>query len=211
MDIKYKRGDVHPDKELYYWGINMGKPYWVTLDNLTKLRAKAAAHIKKKRYVNIDETREQSRAYYEKTKEASREYQRQWRAKNLERRRQQQRRRSRERRKEDPLYLLKGRVKGRINNVLRRKCISKKSNTGDIIGCSWDALKAHIESQFTDGMSWDNRSKWHIDHRIPLAAATNEEEVLKLCHYTNLQPMWAKCNLVKNDKHCPKELATFLD
>ncbi len=51
-------------------------------------------------------------------------------------------------------------------------------------------------------MSWDNHTKygWHIDHIIPLASAKTEEELKSLCHYTNLQPLWAKENLSKGAK-----------
>lgn len=51
-------------------------------------------------------------------------------------------------------------------------------------------------------MNWDNRGLygWHIDHIIPLSSAKTEEEVYKLCHYTNLQPLWAKENLSKGNK-----------
>jgi hypothetical protein len=54
-----------------------------------------------------------------------------------------------------------------------------------------------LETQFTDGMSWDNRSEWHIDHIIPLSSAKTEDELYKLCHYENLQPLWAEDNLKK--------------
>jgi hypothetical protein len=49
-------------------------------------------------------------------------------------------------------------------------------------------------------MNWNNHGKWHIDHMIPISSAKNEEEVLKLNHYTNLQPLWAKENLIKYNK-----------
>jgi hypothetical protein len=49
-------------------------------------------------------------------------------------------------------------------------------------------------------MNWDNRDKWHIDHIIPLASAKSPEEVEKLCHYTNLQPLWASDNMSKGAK-----------
>jgi 5-methylcytosine-specific restriction endonuclease McrA len=62
-------------------------------------------------------------------------------------------------------------------------------------GCTRDEFKAHIESQFVEGMTWSNWSVdgWHIDHITPLSkGGTN--------HYTNLQPLWAKDNLSKSDK-----------
>jgi hypothetical protein len=75
----------------------------------------------------------------------------------------------------------------------------KKNNTFDIVGCSPIFLKEHIEKKFTEGMSWSNRGLfgWHIDHIIPLSSAKTEEEIYKLCHYTNLQPLWVKDNLKK--------------
>jgi len=54
-------------------------------------------------------------------------------------------------------------------------------------------------------MSWDNYGEWHIDHIIPLCSATTVEELEKLCHYTNLQPLWAEENLFKGGK-MPEDL-----
>ena len=51
---------------------------------------------------------------------------------------------------------------------------------------------------FVDGISWDNREKWHIDHIIPLSFAKNEEECLKLNNYRNLRPIWSEDNLEKS-------------
>ena len=72
----------------------------------------------------------------------------------------------------------------------------------DIVGCSPTELREHIEKQFTDGMSWDNYGTygWHLDHIIPLSTAETREDVFKLNHYTNLQPLWATDNLKKGKK-----------
>lgn len=73
-----------------------------------------------------------------------------------------------------------------------------------LIGCSISELKGYLENLFSDGMSWDNRGMygWHIDHVKPCASfdLTNEEEVKKCFHYTNLQPLWARDNFVKGSK-----------
>ena len=69
----------------------------------------------------------------------------------------------------------------------------------DYIGCDLRHLIAHLESQFQDGMTWENHGKngWHIDHRVPMASAGSLEELVSLLHYSNLQPMWALDNLRK--------------
>lgn len=89
----------------------------------------------------------------------------------------------------------------------------KKSLTYKYIGLDKEEFKKHIESQFTEGMTWDNWGidGWHLDHRLPLSAAETEEEIGLLWHYTNLQPMWAEENIAKGNKYCPKELAAFFE
>lgn len=68
-----------------------------------------------------------------------------------------------------------------------------------MIGCDWDVLRKYIESKFLPGMSWGNKSEWEIDHIIPLASAKSEEEIKKLCHWSNLQPLWKEDNRIKGD------------
>lgn len=114
--------------------------------------------------------------------------------------------RSVERRKSDPLYRLSLLIRSRMYNFLKYKNVTKKNKTSEIVGCSLETLKFHIENQFTDGMSWELMGKHiHIDHIIPLSSAKTEQEILKLCHYTNLQPLWAKDNLKKHNKIIEKQ------
>lgn len=89
--------------------------------------------------------------------------------------------------------------------------IKKNSKTGSAVtdlGCSIDELSAHLESKFTDGMNWENYGKtgWHIDHIRPLSSfdLTNQEDVRKACHYTNLQPLWWQDNLSKGKRESSK-------
>jgi len=99
----------------------------------------------------------------------------------------------------DPLYLIKASIGSSIRRALKIRNIPKKFKTGDILGCSLLELKSHIEKLFLEKMSWDNRSDWHIDHIIPLSIAITEEDVVLLNHYTNLQPLWSKDNIIKSD------------
>ncbi len=102
----------------------------------------------------------------------------------------------------EPLYAFKMRLISRIYDALSARGWVKRDRIKNILGCEYETLKAHIESQFIDGMSWENRNQWHIDHRVPLASAKNEDDVLKLFHYKNLQPLWAKDNMRKGAKIC---------
>jgi hypothetical protein len=104
-------------------------------------------------------------------------------------------------RNENPTFKLTDNMRRRINIFLSLNDITKKNKTFDIVGCSPKFLKEYLEQKFTDGMSWDLIGQHiHIDHIIPLSSANTEEEVYKLCHYTNLQPLWASDNLSKGNK-----------
>ena len=83
---------------------------------------------------------------------------------------------------------------------LKSKNLRKNNKTFEIIGCTPFELQKHLEEQFIDGMTWENYGQWHIDHIIPLSTANIEEEIYKLCYYTNLQPLWAIDNLKKGNK-----------
>lgn len=94
------------------------------------------------------------------------------------------------------MFKLKTDMRNSVNRYLKYR----SQKTFDIVGCSPEFLKEHLESQFIDGMGWDNRVEWHIDHIIPLSSAKTEDDLYRLCHYTNLQPLWAEDNLKKSNK-----------
>ena len=104
------------------------------------------------------------------------------------------------RRKIDPLFKMKGNLRNRTFKAFRNKGYNKNTKTQDMLGVDWEVCKSHIEKQFTKGMTWSNHGEWHLDHIIPLASANTEQELKKLCHYSNLQPLWAVDNLIKSDK-----------
>lgn len=102
--------------------------------------------------------------------------------------------------KKDPIYKLKILLRKRIYHFLKNRKIIKSNKTFEIIGISPTGLKKYMEEKFSNGMNWNNQGKWQIDHIIPLSSAKNEEEIYKLCHYTNLQPLWAEDNIKKGSK-----------
>jgi len=97
------------------------------------------------------------------------------------------------------VFKLINNVRVRLIKYLKKLNITKKNKTFEIVGCTPQELKEHLEKQFVNGMSWENRSEWHIDHIIPLSSAKTEEEIYKLSHYTNLQPLWAIDNIKKSN------------
>jgi hypothetical protein len=106
----------------------------------------------------------------------------------------------RERRQSDPLFAFKIKTRNLIRKAFDRNGFTKRSKSNDILGCSWSEFISHMEKQFKEGMTWQNRGEWHIDHIIPLATATCEDDIIRLNHFTNLRPLWAEENLRKSDK-----------
>jgi len=106
----------------------------------------------------------------------------------------------RNRRKNDNIFRLIGNLRTRVWGVLKKNY--KSTNTLKLLGCSIKQLKSHLEIQFTCGMSWKNYGKWHVDHIRPCSSfdLSKSSEQLECFHYTNLQPLWAEDNLIKNDK-----------
>jgi hypothetical protein len=107
--------------------------------------------------------------------------------------------------RQTPLYKLHDSIANAINQSFKRLNKSKQSSTLEILGLeSWDKLREHIESQWIEGMSWENygntKESWSIDHFKPKSLAKTEEEVKKLNHYTNLRPMWHVENIRKRNK-----------
>jgi hypothetical protein len=87
-----------------------------------------------------------------------------------------------------------------LRNTLKRIGTKKESKTNDILGYSALELKEHIEKQFKEGMSWENWGEWHIDHKKPVSSFDKSEKISIINSLDNLQPLWAKENLSKNNK-----------
>jgi len=137
----------------------------------------------------------------ERDLEKLKQYQKEYRKNNKNKIKAKARERERIRRKTDPLFKLSCSLKHRMRSHLKASGLIKTDKSAKLLGATIDIVKKHIERQFTRGMSWSNHGidGWHIDHIIPLSSAKNEEDLLALFHYTNLQPLWAKDNFKKND------------
>lgn len=160
--------------------------------------------IKNYRELNSDAISEYGKQYGKKYRNDNCEKisisQKEWKKKNKEKLNNYEKKR----RKSDINIKIKSNLRNRIIEVLKRNSVRKNNKTFELIGCDLQTLKQHLESQFTDGMNWDNHGikGWHIDHIRPCASfdLTNPEEQKKCFHYTNLQPLWAKDNLKKGAK-----------
>ena len=148
---------------------------------------------------NKERLKERAKQYYEDNKELIKETQKQYKQTNKERIKEYNKEYQKQRRETDPLFKLKCNLRSRTSMAFKNKGYSKNSKTREMLGADDEVAKAHIERQFTKGMNWDNYGEWHIDHIIPLSSANSKQEIIKLCHYTNLQPMWAEDNLIKSN------------
>jgi hypothetical protein len=108
--------------------------------------------------------------------------------------------RARKRRATDPAFKLRQNLASRILHALKNQ--QKSASTMNLVGCSLEDLKKHLESKFTEGMTWDNHGQWHIDHIRPCASfdLTKPEQQKECFHWSNLQPLWALDNLRKNSR-----------
>lgn len=99
-------------------------------------------------------------------------------------------------------------------NIWRGLKSNKNKHSTDILGCTFKEFKKYLESKFEFWMTWDNygnpkddvlgfNKSWDLDHIIPISSAKTEEELIKLNHYTNFQPLCSKVNreIKKNKNH----------
>lgn len=109
--------------------------------------------------------------------------------------------------KNDLQQLLSDYLRSRLYRAVRAQLTDKKDKGRGAsavrdLGCTIAELMLHLEKLFQPGMSWDNYSDWHIDHRSPLAKfdLTDPTQCREACHFSNLQPLWAADNLKKGDR-----------
>lgn len=100
--------------------------------------------------------------------------------------------RERQRRASDPSYRMFRSVQLRSGQVLRGRVSPSQA-----VGCSHEKLREHMTARFTEGMGWERYGQWEVDHIVPLSAAESLEKLVELCHFSNLQPLWKRDNLMK--------------
>jgi hypothetical protein len=107
----------------------------------------------------------------------------------------------RERTKTDPNFKLKKNCRRRILHALNGT-VKKSAKTQELLGCPIPELKTHLESQFVEGMTWDNYGEWHIDHIKPCASfdLSDPDQQKECFNFSNLQPLWAYDNMSKGAK-----------
>jgi len=165
---------------------------------------KESEKLKNKKYKkeNSDKIKQYNKNYRENNKEKIKLLDKNYRENNKEKIRESIKKYTNERFKNDLIFKISHYYRNMIRKSFRRNGYNKKSKTNEILGCSFEELKLHLESKFEDWMNWDNRGLyngelnygWDIDHIIPLSSVETEEDVIKLNHYTNLQPLCSKVN-----------------
>lgn len=102
----------------------------------------------------------------------------------------------------DPVYKIKQQMRKCVRDSFRRKDMCKSGKTFDIVGLNGKELYHYLIQTYMNnyGYEWNGVEEVHIDHKTPLSTATTEEDVIKLCHYSNLQLLKSADNLEKSDK-----------
>jgi hypothetical protein len=170
---------------------------------------KVRAQQKKYYQNNTDKICARQKKYYENNTEKIRAYHNKYREIINDRKRKYNRRPNvkekknkqiKERYRTDVNFRLVRTLRTRLSNALNGK--SKSAKTLELLGCSVDHLKKHLENQFYPGMTWEDRYDWHIDHIVPCNSfdLTDPYEQQQCFHYSNLQPLWKAENLSKKDK-----------
>lgn len=182
------------------------------LENKDKLQSQQKQNYTLKK----DEYLLRALKYVLNNEEKVKDYKKEWAENNKEKTNV----RRKDRIQEDELYKLRTALYGNIHTNFKRFIEGKKKRkTLELIGCSLEEFKLHLESQFLNWMSWDNygnvceiltyNCSWDLDHIIPLSSAQTEEEVYLLNHWSNFQPLCSKIN--RNYKKGKVPLVTNLE
>ena len=198
-----KRGDVREDG-MIFWAYsrccNNGEN-WLEAGHYEERRRRAEESQK----VNRIQRNKSAKKWQDKNREKVRAYARYhyYKTKDDPHVRERKKLWQRSKRSNDMNFRIACNLRNRVRHALHGK--AKTDATLSMLGCTIEELREHLESQFQDGMSWDNYGcrGWHIDHIKPCASfdLILDEEQKQCFHFTNLQPLWAKDNLTKSNKY----------
>jgi hypothetical protein len=148
--------------------------------------------------------KEYYKEYFQVNKEKYNEYQKEYYQENKEKINEYQKKYLKNRKHKDPIFKFSFNVRCLVSNSFKRgkNKFRKNTKTENILGCTIEEFRIYIEKQFKDGMTFENYGEWHLDHIYPISLATTEEEIIKLNHYTNFQPLWAEDNFRKGNRIC---------
>lgn len=161
-----------------------------------------------KKYELKPETKKRKSENHKKWSENKRDYlndyHQKWREKNIDKHREYKRKYEKHRKDTDPTYKLIANFRTAIYQVLKENNVEKNKHYFDILKYTPDELIGHLESQFKDGMSWDNYGEWHVDHKTPISSYTineiGDKQFMECWSLNNLQPLWGKENIQKSNK-----------
>jgi hypothetical protein len=109
-------------------------------------------------------------------------------------------------RKNNLLHKFTQNIRVLIRLMLKKKGFSKSSHTYEILGISYKECLSYLfekaKLRYPDFQPKDflENNNYHIDHITPLVTAKTENDVIRLCHYTNLQLLTKEDNLEKLDR-----------
>lgn len=178
--------------------------------NKDKLKKKKKEYYEANAALIKEKDKKRNRLYYQKNKDSIKKKKKVYRTANADKIRSYFRKKHKEKMLNDPLFKLKKNIRTLIGDAFRKNKILKTKNTVSIIGCSFEEFKQYLESKFYSWMNWSNHGKyngqlnygWDIDHIIPISAAKTKEDIIRLSHYSNFQPLCSFTNRVikKNKK-----------
>lgn len=172
---------------------------------------------RRERYeLNKEKTKVQNQKWYYKNKEYRTQKIKEYRENNIDKVKKWTKEynkillpKRKEKRQKDFVYKLKHSVSNLIRGAFKRANCRKTNRASEILGCTINEFKNHIENQFENWMNWNNygnyrscnsERRWCFDHIIPIDSAKTKEDVIRLNHYSNIRPMCSYENAVKYNK-----------
>lgn len=187
-------------------------------NNQSVIKQRNAEYYEKNKEVLLNEQKEYQKKtkternvykkiYVKKNESKVKTYQKEYRQNNKEKQNEYMKVYQKERMKTDPLFKLSKNIRTLVGNSFKNTSFKKNTKTEKILGCSFEDFKTYLESKFEPWMNWNNKGNWNgypketnthwdVDHIVPLHTAKTVEDVIRLNHYTNLQPLCSYTNRV---------------